>query len=163
MIYYDLYECSKCNNKFPPTTEYFYKYLLRNLDKPEKKTLGQCKVCATSYAKNYNSQRTQKKMMRENNWWDKTSIGKVYVIGIDDKHPLKIGICTGTTIGKRMRALQTSHWLNLKIFYESPVIKEPREIEKQLHHLYENKKVRGEWYDIRLSELEKIKSIVEPS
>ena len=163
MAYYELYCCSKCKNKFPPTEEYFYKCLLKNLEYPEKKSLNHCKSCAMAYATKYNAKRTQKKMAMKNNWWDRTSRGKIYVIGVDENNPLKIGICTGSTIDKRVTALQTSHWLELKVLYESPIINNPRDIEKHLHTLYKDKKVKGEWFDIRFSELENIKLIVESS
>jgi hypothetical protein len=139
----------------------FIEYLLKNLEYPEKKSLGSCRSCCMSYATKYNSKRRQKKMAMKNNWYDRTSKGKIYVIGVDEKNPLKIGICTGSTIDKRMAALQTSHWLELKILYESPIINDPRGIEKRLHTLYKDKKVKGEWFDIRYSELENIKLIVE--
>jgi hypothetical protein len=160
--YYELYGCTRCKGQFPPTTEYFYASLLRNLEGPEKTSLGQCKVCAVAYAAQYNSKRTEKKKARAGNWFDKTSMGKLYVIGVDDLNPLKIGVVTGTTIEKRKTALQTSHWLDLKVFYESPVINNPLVVERMLHEKYHDKKLRGEWFDIRLSEVEKIKNLVDP-
>jgi hypothetical protein len=71
---------------------------------------------------------------------------------------VKIGITAGNTIKKRLVGLQTSHWLELQVFYESPSIPNVNKVEQELHQRFSQYNIRGEWFDIPQ---EKIKKLVK--
>lgn len=74
--------------------------------------------------------------------------GYIYVIGSKcEKYPYKIGLSKSSP-ARRLNDLQTSHWANLKIFYESPQLSFIEAVEKALHDKFKKKHVRGEWFNL---------------
>lgn len=152
-----------CQGLFPATSEFWFDSgLKRSESKPQSITLGKCKPCGRQYSKDYSQSLKDKNLSRNRRpKSEATVMGKLYIVGVSDKHPFKIGISTGTTITKRVTALQTGHWMDLKVFYESPVLLDPRKLENTLHKLYKNNHVRGEWFKLTTKDIEIIKSYVE--
>jgi hypothetical protein len=74
--------------------------------------------------------------------------GYIYVIGSEcGKYPYKIGLSKSPP-ARRLNDLQTSHWANLKVYYESPQISYIELVEKALHDKFRKKHVRGEWFNL---------------
>lgn len=158
-----LYKCSGCQCEFPATEEFWFNSsIIMAQKKPLTTSLGKCKPCGRKYSRTYSQGLKDKKLSRSRRPKSEASvIGKLYIVGVSEKHPFKIGISTGTTITKRVIALQTGHWMDLKVFYESPVVLDPRKLENTLHKLYKNNHVRGEWFKLTTKDIEIIKSYVE--
>lgn len=75
-------------------------------------------------------------------------MGYIYVIGSEcGKYPYKIGLSKSPP-ARRLNDLQTSHWANLKIYYESPQVSYIELVEKALHDKFKKKRVRGEWFNL---------------
>jgi hypothetical protein len=143
------YSCTKCKKILPLTEEYFFSNLIRLCERnPNKRVVGQCKVCANLYAKNYREVLKLKKLTRKNTAPKYREHGLLYIIGTTPNNPVKIGITTGNNIAKRLSGLQTSHWLDLNVFYVSPVLQGINKVEKELHEKFSANHIRGEWYDI---------------
>jgi hypothetical protein len=142
-----LYDCTKCKESFPLTEEYFYKHLITSCENnPNKTAAGQCKVCAKSYGDNYRENLKKKRLTRKNAPPKLRSNGTLYIVGTTPENPVKIGMTTGSSLKARLAALQTSHWLDLKILYKSPLCKNISKLEKELHDKYRKYLIRGEWY-----------------
>jgi hypothetical protein len=159
-----LYHCSCCGEDYPGTEEFYNPSALKLATKnPNRTSLGYCRPCTTTRNQKYIQKKKDTGLSRRGNARVPVIVGKLYVIGISEEHPFKIGITSGTSIDKRITALQTSHWLDLKIFYESTVIQDPGKIERALHKHYDDKKVRGEWFDINVKDIDYIKGFVDTS
>ena len=115
-----LYKCTDCQKKLDGTLDNFFKC---QLDRGNKNTaltvIGKCKVCSQKYHENYRESLRQKRLTRKNQPAKYREHGILYIIGTTPDNPIKIGITSGTTTEKRLMNLQTSHWLDLKILYES--------------------------------------------
>lgn len=155
-----LYKCCTCGDSKPLTEEHWYtNQIERGTLKPNSRGLGRCKPCArTSTAKrqDYIKQAGFSRSMK--NHTKKRKTGTLYVIAPENnqEHPYKIGITVGSDISKRLTALQTSHWLTLKVYYKSPLIYDVHKAEKMFHDRYKDKKVKGEWFNITNSDLKDI-------
>ncbi len=73
--------------------------------------------------------------------------GSIYIIKAGDKNIYKIGVATD--IGNRLNTLQTANYEELKVV-RSFYLENVYEIEKELHFIYREKNIRGEWF--RLSD-----------
>ena len=152
-----LYSCTTCKILLPLTEEYFFACLIkRGHEDPNRSTVGKCKTCAIEYAKNYRESLIQKKLTRKNKPAQYNNRGLLYIIGTTPDNPIKIGITTGNSIKVRLSGLQTSHWLELKILFQSNVIENLRDVEAELHKTYKQYNVRGEWFDMPQGELKKL-------
>jgi hypothetical protein len=153
------YQCGKCKNLFPGTTEYFFNVLLSKAYKNSNiNIIGQCKTCAKEYGAKY---RQSVKSRKFNSIKEiQKNPGKIYIIGVkgDKNAPYKIGMTSGNKIRKRIEALQTSHWQELEVIFETNMIPNVRIHESELHNLYKSKRVRGEWYMINKEDIKSIKS-----
>lgn len=153
------FACTTCCKEYPAIKEYFYTHQLKNID--SKTHIGECKECVKSRAKAYRDSLKEKNLSRKRN--QKNLLirrGKVYVIGIDDTHPYKIGITTGK-IESRLAGLQTSHWLPLTVFYVSETLDNPNKLESEIHKMYQSDKIRGEWFNISSADIPTIKKLIE--
>ena len=117
-----------------------------------------CKTCAKDYAKNYRESLKLKKLTRKNRPPRYREHGLLYIIGTTPDNPVKIGITTGNSMKNRIAGLQTSHWLDLKIIYETGVLQNVNKIEKQIHEKFSHYRVRGEWFNIPEEE---VKTLIE--
>ena len=74
----------------------------------------------------------------------------LYIIGGTDK-PYKLGITKDPT--KRLKALQTGNPIPLTIHHLEPVPHtQVKHLETELHSMLSHKRLKGEWFDISLSE-----------
>ena len=78
----------------------------------------------------------------------------VYVITTDSLAPSKIGISVNP--GKRLAALQTSHWRMLQIteYRWCATVADAVRIEKEAHRILsgDDKALMGEWFDVRANQ-----------
>ena len=89
-------------------------------------------------------------------------MGTIYVIGPNvPGTPYKIGITSGSNTDKRKSALQTAHWMELKLVWKSGVLDRVDKIEKKLHKHFDKKWVRGEWFNITEKDINTIPNLVE--
>jgi hypothetical protein len=105
-------------------------------------------VCAKVYGNNYRDTLRKKRLTRKNAPPKLRSNGTLYIIGSTPDNPVKIGMTTGSSVKNRLVSLQTSHWLDLKILYKSPLCENISKLEKHLHDKYREYWVRGEWYHL---------------
>ena len=143
------YKCFTCQIPFPPTEEYYFLSTIKKLEKnPTLNGIGKCKECCKVYHENYRKQLKEKKLTRKNLPPKLRSNGTLYIVGTTPDNPVKIGITTGSSLKGRLVNLQTSHWLDLKILYKSPLTQNINKLEKQLHEKYKKYWVRGEWFNL---------------
>jgi hypothetical protein len=67
---------------------------------------------------------------------------RTYVLGIEGAQPVKIGY-TGGEPSERLRALQTGLPFELTLLWSTP-----GDFESQLHDMFAEYRVRGEWFDL---------------
>ena len=60
---------------------------------------------------------------------------------------MKIGN-TVDNINRRLSSIQTGHWMDLKVVLISKLLNDVENIERQLHDRFQDKRVRGEWFDL---------------
>ena len=144
-----LITCHTCKNSYPITEEHWHSVLIKRFNKKPSVTTGRCKKCGNEYTRLYQSKLKEQGLTRKKKIpIEQTLInrGVLYIIGSTPKNPVKIGITRGTTSEKRMTALQTSHWLDLKIIYQTPVVSNIELLERELHKRFSKERVKGEWF-----------------
>ena len=155
-----LYTCTDCKIPKLVTTENFYIGQIEKTIKNEQITsIGKCISCAKIYQFNYTKKLKEKRLsIRSRKSIDIKNTGTLYVMGPKNNtnFPYKIGITVGKDISKRLRAMQTSHWMEIEVYYKSPLLKDVNAVEKYLHKKYNNKKVKGEWFNIDQKDIENI-------
>jgi hypothetical protein len=153
------YICTDCRVPKLATTENYYSSQIARSTDPNRTSLGKCIPCAKVYQAQYSNKLKEKKLSRARNPISPKK-GTLYIIAPTDSNnrPYKIGITTGHDLSKRLTALQTSHWLDLKIYYKSPLLENVESIERMLHNKYKHKRVRGEWFNIDQNDIEDIMS-----
>ena len=74
-------------------------------------------------------------------------------------YPIKIGVSRDNKKGVelRLKTLSSANWNKLCIETVSPRLWKPFSVEYYLHTKYWHRQIRGEWYELSLSEVEKIK------
>lgn len=90
-----------------------------------------------------------------------TEDGYVYIIFIEDSSGerfYKIGLARN--VEARCKQHQTSTPFDIKVAISFYVLNMAKK-EKQLHDMFSNKKIRGEWYKLSVDDLEAIKNQVE--
>jgi hypothetical protein len=155
------YICTTCKKELPASTEYFYKGVLFQASRnPNTTTISKCISCCKEYGRRYTASLIERKLTRSGKSKDDifTKPGKIYIIGVKGSKntPYKIGMTSGTNVKPRLADLQVSHWQELEILFESPVLSHIRTHESRLHDRYQSKKVRGEWYKISRKNIEEI-------
>ena len=74
----------------------------------------------------------------------------VYILSNSDNGYLKIGV--SSNVDKRISQLQTGSWAELSVEYKSMVCSNSFDIESNIHEKLKDKRVRGEWYDVSMSD-----------
>jgi Rha family phage regulatory protein len=74
----------------------------------------------------------------------------VYVLSNSDNGYLKVGV--SSNVDKRIKQLQTGSWAELSVEYRSMVCSNSFDIESTVHEKLRSKRVRGEWYDVSISD-----------
>ena len=155
------YHCGMCETSKPATEEHWMPSILAiGAKNPNRTGIGYCRPCSNTYQKAYTDKLKESRLTRSRKPSEKNVIGKLYIIGPKENkngdYPYKIGISTGTTIQPRLVSLQTSHWMELSVVYESKVLNHVRKVESKLHSKYRTKKIRGEWYRINKEDISDI-------
>ena len=160
------YTCSQCKLLLEASEEYFFPHSLKKVsNNSNRKVIAQCKSCGNEYSKKYRNNIKARGLVRS----QKTTIalsgaitGTVYIIGSDMLGtPYKIGITSGSDTRKRKSALQTAHWIELKEVWKSDLLPRADIIETKLHKYFENKWVRGEWFNITKADIEIIPALIK--
>jgi len=160
------YTCSKCQCLFPATTQYFFPHSLKKVSNNSNLTvIAQCKSCGNEYSKKYRSNIKAKGLVRS----QKTTLalagaitGTVYVIGPDiPRTPYKIGITSGQDTRTRLWGSQVGNWFELKEVWKSDLIYRVDIIERKLHKHFEEKKVRGEWFNLTKKDIKDIPNLIK--
>ncbi len=150
--------CCTCKVAKPATVENFFPVQIKRYEKrPNCTSLGKCSSCARKYSLEHSKKLKEKNLSRSRNEI-RPQQGTLYIIApIDiENYPYKIGISVGKDISKRLMCLQTAHWMNLKVYYKSPLLPDIMQIEKKIHNQYKEKRVRGEWFRIDSEDIELI-------
>ena len=89
---------------------------------------------------------------------DSIEMGQVYIIGIEAKddedafdEPVKIGY-TASSVKSRLSQLNSSHWKNLEVIYQTPIIPFPRMLENYFHKKYKQQRIGKEWFQLSWSD-----------
>ena len=160
------YHCTTCKEDKPSTEEHWTPSSLKIAkEKPNRSNIGYCKSCVKIVSASYIKKLKDARLTRSRNPIDRNIIGKLYIIGPkenkNNRYPYKIGISSGTTVDKRLTSLQTSHWIDLTILYESNILDHVSKIEALIHSQYSDKKIRGEWYKITKKDIQSIITQIE--
>jgi hypothetical protein len=155
------YHCSECEESKPSTEEHWMPSSLKTGHTyPHRTCIGYCKSCCKILRAKYVAKIKERKLTRSRKPTDRNIRGKLYIIGPkenkNNQYPYKIGISSGTTITKRIAAIQTSHWIDLTIIYESDILDHVRRVEANIHSQYRRKRIRGEWYRITTEDIQDI-------
>jgi hypothetical protein len=157
------YICNCCKKELEVTTGNFFPSSIKNAKLKNRNYISKCRSCANAYSASWRkslkdnnlvrSRRTSKDLAKAVN-------GILYIIGtVSDGNPYKIGITSGLDMKKRKSALQTAHWVELKIVWTSSLIQRVDKLEKIIHDKFHLKRVKGEWFDIDKTDIEEIKNI----
>ena len=157
-----MYICTTCKKELPASTDYFYRGALSQaLKNPNTTIISKCIPCWKEYGKRYRASLIERKLTRSGKSKEAifTKPGKIYIIGVkgNKNAPYKIGMTSGTNVKPRLVELQTSHWQELEILFESPVLSNIRIHENNLHERYQSKRIRGEWFKISRKNIEEIR------
>jgi hypothetical protein len=160
------YTCGKCKNLLASTEDYFFPSSLKKVATDQNRlVIPQCKSCAKQYSAKWRSSIKSKGLTRsrQNTLAMAGAVkGTVYVIGPDvPGTPYKIGITSGSDTRKRKTSLQTAHWMDLKEVWKSQLLPRADLIEEKLHKHFENKWVRGEWFNISKKDISDIPKLIE--
>ena len=160
------YTCGKCKLLLEATEEYFVPSGLKRVAKDlNRLVIPQCKSCAKQYATQWRSAIKAKGLVRS----QKTTLvlsgavtGTVYIQGPDiPGFPYKIGITSGRDTRKRLSGNQVGNWMVLKEVWKSDLLDRADIIETKLHKHFEEKKVRGEWFNITKDDIADIPNLIE--
>ena len=154
-----LIKCSTCKNSFPITEEHWHSVLIKRFLKKPTVTSGKCRKCGNEYTAKYQKSLKEKGLTRKYKIPVRETLvnrGVLYIIGSTSRNPVKIGITRGTTVDRRITALQTSHWLDLKVIYQTPVVSEVELLERELHKRYKDYRVKGEWFKLSPKKISKL-------
>ena len=160
------YTCGTCKQLLEATEENFFPSSLKRVSKDMNRlAIPKCKDCAKKYGEQWREDIKEKGLTRNQKTFA-TAVGAVmgtiYVIGPNvPGTPYKIGITSGSNTDKRKSALQTAHWMELKLVWKSGVLDRVDKIEKKLHKHFDKKWVRGEWFNITEKDINTIPNLVE--
>ena len=91
-------------------------------------------------------------------------MGVIYIIGAaKGESPYKIGFTKNSNVNKRLGSIQSSTWIELKVFYQSEVIPDVTRIERRIHGRYADKRIRdrSEWFLLTKEDIQKIQHEIE--
>ena len=157
-----MFQCTSCNQS--KSESEFHNSSLIKVKRSGSTTISKCKSCAKSYQIKWNAARKARHLSRSLRPLNLKKIGRIYVIGVDKRNgcryfPVKIGN-TVDNINRRLSSIQTGHWMDLKVVLISKLLNDVENIERQLHDRFQDKRVRGEWFDLSESDIKTIKQIV---
>ena len=157
------YKCSCCKNTFSATTEFFFSGCLNTATRKQRDYIPKCKKCAKQYLIDYrNKLRKSGLSVSGHKPYVRNVKGKVYIIGTKDKEtPYKIGYTSGTDARSRLSCLQTGNWDTLEMVYESPYVDNVMKEERNIHFMFREKVVRGEWYELTEKDISKVEQYFE--
>ena len=159
-----LYKCCSCGIEKPATKENYYTKQIQRSIKENVTGIGKCISCAKEYGAKYRDTIKEKRLsMKSRKPIDIKKPGTLYIIGPKENSncPYKIGITVGKDLSKRLTAIQTSHWLEMQVYYASPILSDVIKLENYFHKKYKDKKVRGEWFNITNNDIQDIKKECE--
>ena len=159
------YKCTSCNNLLDATEDNFFPSNLKTAEEKNRTSIPKCKPCALAYGaartkrlKDIGLTRNQRTTLS----LAKAVKGTIYVIGPDvEGTPYKIGVTTGACVAARKTALQTAHWLDLKLIWKSEVLERADKIESMIHDHFSHVRVRGEWFNITEDDIKTIPNLIE--
>jgi len=157
-----LFRCCSCTIEKLAIPENYYPNQIERSSNPIVTSLGKCIPCAREYALQYSQKIKDRRLSRSKKTNHREGkVGTLYIIAEKNNknNPYKIGITVGSKVFVRLTALQTSHWVDLEIYYTSPLLGGVDKVERFIHNLYSDKRVRGEWFNIDHSDIENIKSL----
>lgn len=159
------YKCTKCNTLLDATEENFFPSNLKAAAEKNKTSIPKCKSCAISYGAANRKRLKDIGMTRKQQTPSilaKAVRGTIYVIGPDiEGAPYKIGVTSGACVAARKMALQTAHWLDLKLIWKSDVLERADKIESKIHKHFDDVRVRGEWFNITKDDIKTIPELIE--
>jgi hypothetical protein len=159
------YKCTTCNEKLDATENNFFPSNLKIATEKNKTSIPKCRRCAATYGAAHRKRVKDIGLTRN----QQTSLslakavrGTIYVIGPDiPGMPYKIGVTTGSCVAARKAALQTSHWLDLKLIWKSEVLERADKIESKIHKHFDDLRVRGEWFNITEDHIKEIPNLIK--
>jgi len=154
-----LFRCCSCTIEKLAIPENYYPTQIERSNNPIVTSLGKCIPCAREYSLKYSQKIKNKRLSRSGKTHhDKGKTGTLYIIAEKNNknNPYKIGITVGSNVITRLSALQTSHWIDLEIYYKSPLLGHVDKMEKMIHQRYNDKRVRGEWFNIDQNDINDI-------
>jgi len=154
-----LFKCCSCTIEKLAIPENYYPTQIKRSNNPIATSLGKCIPCAIEYALQYRQKIKNKRLSRSGKTHhDKGKIGTLYIVAEKNNknNPYKIGITVGSNVIIRLRALQTSHWVDLEVYYKSPLLDHVDKMERMIHQRYNEKRVRGEWFSIDQNDINDI-------
>ena len=157
-----LFRCCSCTIEKLAIPENYYPNQIKRSENPIVTSLGKCIPCAREYSLTYSQKIKDRRLSRSKKTNHKIGrVGRLYIIAEKDNknNPYKIGITVSSNVYVRLSALQTSHWVDLEIYYTSPLLGGVDKVERFIHNLYSDKRVRGEWFNLDQSDIEDIKSL----
>jgi hypothetical protein len=89
--------------------------------------------------------------------------GYVYIIGVageDFNEPVKIGYTVSSVQG-RLSQLNSSHWKDLHVIYQSMEIPWAKKMERYLHKRFANERVNREWFKLDYCHFDDIQEELE--
>jgi hypothetical protein len=96
---------------------------------------------------------------KHRNLGKKTDDGHIYIFQTDPNGPFKIGY-TGRAVKFRVYEAQRDNFHPVIVVYESGFIKNARQLEAELHEMFKDKNVRGEWYNLNKTNIKNLKTFV---
>lgn len=107
----------------------------------------------------YNKKRQDELNCQMSNWKStpkEKPKGHIYIMECGGKY--KIGV--SKDIERRRKQLDNKPF-PVTIIYKSPLIKNVYDIEKEIHSVYDEKRIAGEWFELNNNDIEAIKIYVE--
>jgi len=98
---------------------------------------------------------SKKEKTRKQDQRNRSGSGYVYLLECDGKY--KIGF--SRNIKQRLKALNCGLH-EVKLIFKSPFYSDAAGMERRLHKLFEKQKVRAEWFDLTLRQVNQIKQIL---
>jgi hypothetical protein len=99
------------------------------------------------------------KYAKTRNLGKRTDDGHIYIFRTDPNGPFKIGY-TGRAVKFRVYEAQRDNFHQVEVIYESGFIVNARQLEAELHEMFKDKNVRGEWYDLNKTNIKNLKTFV---
>ena len=148
------YKCHSCGLVLPESL--FYKAMLKHEKCPDciecTKALREAKKTAIIEEIKSKQFKRKKTLIEEYaySYAVEREYGYVYIIGVageDFNEPVKIGYTVSSVKG-RLSQLNSSHWKDLYVIFQSGEIPWAKKMEKYLHDKFANERVNREWFKL---------------